>query len=127
MVNHILLVAVGGGIGAAVRHLANLAALRLAGPNFPWGTLFVNVAGSLAMGLLIGWLARRAGGSSDELRLFLATGFLGGFTTFSAFSLDFSVLWERQAMMTAFGYAVASVTLAIAALFAGLALMRSLP
>jgi CrcB protein len=83
--NHLLIVAAGGGIGAGLRHLANLAALRLFGPGFPWGTVFVNIAGSLAMGLLAGWLARRTGGSSMEVRLFLATGILGGFTTFSAF------------------------------------------
>ncbi|MCU0790398.1 MAG: fluoride efflux transporter CrcB [Nitratireductor sp.] len=123
--NHFLLVAAGGGIGAAMRHLANLAALRLFGPGFPWGTLFVNVAGSLAMGLLVGWLARRSGGSTTELRLFLATGVLGGFTTFSAFSLDFAALWERGAGTAAAGYALASVLISLAAVFAGLWLMRA--
>jgi CrcB protein len=123
---HLLLVAAGGAIGASLRHLANLAALRLAGPGFPWATLFVNVAGSLAMGLLVGWLARRAGTSSQELRLFLATGILGGFTTFSAFSLDFAVLWERGALGTALAYAMASVVLSLCAVFAGLAISRSM-
>ncbi len=120
---HILLVAAGGGIGAALRHLANLAALRLLGPGFPWSTLFVNIAGSLAMGLVVGWLARRGG--TQEMRLFLATGILGGFTTFSAFSLDFAALWERGAIAAAFGYALSSVALSIAAVFAGLWLMRA--
>jgi CrcB protein len=121
---HFLLVAAGGGIGAALRHLANMLALRLLGPGFPWATLFVNVAGCLAMGLLAGWLARRAGGSSAELRLFLATGILGGFTTFSAFSLDFATLWERGELLPAFGYVTASVVLSLAAVFAGLWIAR---
>ena len=77
---HLLFVALGGALGAVLRHASNLAALRLFGPGFPAGTLFVNVAGSLAMGLFIGWLAKRAGGSTNEMRLLVATGFLGGFT-----------------------------------------------
>jgi fluoride exporter len=123
--NHVLLVAAGGAIGAALRHLANLAGLRLLGPSFPWSTLFVNVAGSLLMGLLAGWLARRAGPGSTELRLFLATGILGGFTTFSAFSLDIAALWERGAMLPAAFYAAASVGLSVAALFLGLSVARA--
>lgn len=122
---HLLLVALGGAAGASLRHLSNLAALRLFGPGFPSGTLFVNVAGSLAMGLFIGWLAKRSGGSSNELRLLVATGFLGGFTTFSAFSLDFATLWRDGAAALAFGYAAASVILSILAVFAGLLLMRA--
>ncbi|MEC9342809.1 MAG: fluoride efflux transporter CrcB [Pseudomonadota bacterium] len=125
--NHFLLVAMGGAVGASLRHLANLLALRWTGPGFPWGTMFVNIAGSLAMGLFVGWLARRAGGSSNELRLLVATGFLGGFTTFSAFSLDVATLWERGAVVPAFAYVLASVVLAISALFAGLWLTRMLP
>ena len=88
------------------------------------GTLVVNVVGSLCMGLLIGWFAKR-GATSDELRLFLATGFLGGFTTFSAFSLDFASLWERGETMSAFSYAATSVVVSILAVFAGLWFMRS--
>lgn len=125
--NHFLLVAIGGASGASLRHLANLAALRLAGSAFPWGTFFVNVFGSLLMGLFVGWLARRVGGSSNELRLLIATGFLGGFTTFSAFSLDTVTLWERGALWPAFFYVLASVVLAISALFAGLWFTRILP
>ena len=121
---HLLLVAIGGAIGASLRHLTNLAALRLVGPGFPWGTLTVNVVGSLVMGVFIELLARRFGGS-NELRLFVATGVLGGFTTFSAFSLDVAVLYERGALGQAFGYAAASVIVSIAALFAGLWLARS--
>ncbi len=122
---HLSLVALGGAIGAALRHLANLLALRLVGPNFPWGTLAINVIGSLAMGLFVGLLARRFGGS-NELRLFVATGILGGFTTFSAFSLDFATLWERGSTFPALGYAFASVISAILALFLGMWLARSI-
>jgi fluoride exporter len=122
--NHLLLVAAGGAIGAGLRHLTNLAALRLFGPNFPWGTMGINIVGSLAMGILIEALMRRAG-TSNELRLFVATGILGGFTTFSAFSLDFAVLFERGAMGQAMFYALASVILSILALFAGLWLVRT--
>jgi CrcB protein len=122
---HLLLVAAGGAVGASMRHLVGLAALRLIGPGFPWGTLGVNIVGSFAMGVLIELLARRVG-ASPELRLFVATGILGGFTTFSAFSLDVAVLWERGAHMAAAGYVAASVAGAIAALFAGLIIVRSI-
>lgn len=122
--NQLLLVAVGGGIGAALRHLSNIAAFRLFGPAFPWGTMGINIAGSFAMGLFIELLARKFGGS-QELRLFVATGILGGFTTFSAFSLDFTSLFERGQVASAFVYAAASVVISIAALFAGLWLARS--
>lgn len=121
---HLLLVMLGGGIGAGARHLVNIAAPRLLGTDFPWHTVIVNVVGSLAMGLLAGWLARRAGDTSG-LRLFLATGILGGFTTFSAFSLDFVTLWERGAL-PALTYAAASVVVSLAAIFAGLWLVRGL-
>jgi CrcB protein len=122
--NHLLLVAAGGAVGASLRHLSNLAALRLFGPGLPWGTFFVNVTGSMLMGLFIGWLARRSGGASNEVRLLVATGFLGGFTTFSAFSLDFATLWRDGATGVALGYVMASVLFSIAAIFAGLWLMR---
>ena len=122
--NQLLLVAIGGGIGAALRHFSNGLALRAFGPNFPWGTMGINIAGSLAMGLFIELLARKFGGS-QALRLFVATGILGGFTTFSAFSLDFAVLFERGEVAWAFAYAALSVILSIAALFAGLWLARS--
>lgn len=122
---HLLLVAVGGAIGASLRHLVNLGALRLVGPGYPWGTLAINIAGSLAMGLFVGWMAMRSH-ASNEMRLFVATGVLGGFTTFSAFSLDFATLYERGEVAAAFGYAGASVALSILALFAGLQTMRML-
>jgi len=122
---NLLLVVIGGGIGAGIRHLINMGALRLIGPNYPWGTMVINIAGSFAMGLFIAALARRGG--STEVRLFVATGILGGFTTFSSFSLDFATLWERGATLPAFGYVLASVIGAIIALFLGLWLARALP
>ncbi|MEP9390357.1 fluoride efflux transporter CrcB [Mesorhizobium sp. KR9-304] len=121
---HLFLVAVGGAVGASLRHLVNLSSLRLVGPGFPWGTMAVNIVGSLAMGVFIELLARRFN-ASNELRLFVATGILGGFTTFSAFSLDFAVLWERGAALPALAYAIASVVGSIVALFLGLWLARS--
>jgi CrcB protein len=123
--NHLLFVAAGGAIGAGCRHLVGLAALRLLGPGFPFGTLTVNVVGSLLMGVLIGSLALRFEAPAG-LRLFLATGVLGGFTTFSAFSLDVAVLAERGETAAAAGYIAASVVLSIGALFAGLWLVRTL-
>ncbi len=121
---HLALVALGGAIGAALRHLAGLAAMRLLGTGFPWGTFFVNIVGSLAMGILIAVLARRSG-TPSEVRLFLATGLLGGFTTFSAFSLDVALLWERGETAATLGYVAGSVAISILALFAGLWLVRS--
>ena len=122
---HLLLVATGGAIGAGLRHLAGILALRLFGSGFPWGTLFVNIAGSLLIGLFIAWLAKRTG-TSNELRLFLATGVLGGFTTFSAFSLDVANLFERGALSLAFGYILASVMFSVFAVFAGLWMGRAI-
>ena len=122
---HLLLVAAGGAIGSSLRHLVNVASLRWLGPGFPWSTLAVNIVGCFAMGVLIELIARKFG-ASQELRLFIATGILGGFTTFSAFSLDAAVLWERGAHGVAALYVSASVIGALAALFAGLWLARSL-
>lgn len=122
---HLLLVALGGGIGASLRHLVSLLSLRLFGPGFPWGTFTVNVLGSFIMGLFIAWLARHAGAFQD-LRYLVATGVLGGFTTFSAFSLDVAVLWERGELTQAGLYVVGSVVVSLVAVFAGLAVMRSL-
>lgn len=119
-----LLVALGGAIGSVARYLVNLATTRAFGFGFPWGTLTVNIVGCLVMGLLAGLLAMRGG--SNELRVFLLTGILGGFTTFSAFSLDAVTLWERGQPALAGGYVVASVTVSIAAVIGGLALGRAL-
>ncbi|MFZ1773415.1 MAG: fluoride efflux transporter CrcB [Rhizobiaceae bacterium] len=121
---HVLLIALGGAIGASLRHGVNLGALRWFGPGFPAGTMTVNIFGSLAMGLLAGYLAARSG--SQELRLFAATGILGGFTTFSAFSLDFALLWERGDLNGAAFYALGSVGLSLAAIFAGLFMARGM-
>ncbi len=122
MVNF-LLVALGGALGASLRHVVNIAALKALGPGFPWATLTVNLVGSFAMGVFIEVLTRRYG-SSNELRLFVATGVLGGFTTFSAFSLDFAALWQRGEVITAFGYVLTSVVGALLALFLGLWVVR---
>ena len=120
-----LIVFLGGGLGAALRHGVNLAAARLLGPNFPFGTLTVNVTGSIAMGLLAGYFAFK-GDASQHWRLFLTTGILGGYTTFSAFSLDVALLWERHAVWPAVGYVLASVLLSVFGLFAGLLMFRQL-
>lgn len=121
------LVFLGAGLGGTLRHGVNVAALRVAGPGFPLGTLCVNVLGCLAMGLLAGWLALKAGDAwSAQVRTFLATGVLGGFTTFSAFSLDAALLWERGQPAIAAAYVVGSVLFSLAGLFAGLAIVRHL-
>ena len=125
MLYQVVLVALGGAIGSSLRHLANLLALRLFGPAFPWGTLAVNLIGCFVMGIAAEVLARRFG-ASNELRLFVATGILGGFTTFSAFSLDVALLSGRGAIFPAFAYVAASVVLGIAALFIGMWLAKSL-
>lgn len=116
----------GAGIGGAIRHAVNLACARVLGTQFPWGTISVNVVGSFVIGLVAGWFAFRSAGSSQSLRLFLVTGILGGFTTFSAFSLDVALLWERGASVLALGYVISSVVLSIVAVFAGLALVRAI-
>lgn len=120
--NSLLLVMAGGAIGTAARYLTGRAMTAALGPDWPWGTLTVNLVGGLLMGLLAGTLARL--GSSESWRLLLGVGLLGGFTTFSAFALDAATMIERGALLGAFGYALVSVTGAIAAVFAGLALAR---
>jgi len=121
---HVLIVFIGGGLGAALRHGVNRASLAWFGPGFPVGTLFVNIAGSLAMGLLIGMFAAMEP-VSNNMRLFLATGILGGFTTFSAFSLDALTLWERGQLGLAGAYVAASVLLSLAAIGAGFLISRN--
>jgi CrcB protein len=122
-----LFVFLGGGIGAAARHGVNLTAARVLGMSFPWGTVIVNVVGSLLMGLIVAFLAFRAHGAwSQHTRLFLTTGILGGFTTFSAFSLDVALLWERGDHGLAAAYVAGSVLLSIAGLFFGMWLVRTL-
>jgi CrcB protein len=118
------IVFLGAGLGGALRHGVNIASTRLFGLSFPYGTLIVNVVGSFAMGLLAGYFAFRPG-MPQHMRLFLTTGILGGFTTFSTFSLDAAVLVERHAFGLAAGYVIGSVTAGLAALFLGLAVFRS--
>ena len=106
------MVALGGGIGAAARYQVGLLSVRWAGAGstFPWGTLTVNIVGSLIMGALLGWFAK-GGGESENLRVFLIAGLMGGFTTFSAFSAELVTMMHRGQAMLAFGYGIGSVAL----------------
>ncbi len=123
----IFLVFVGGGIGAAMRHGVNVASAEWFGAGFPWGTMIVNVVGSFVIGALAAYFAFRGDAMwTQPLRLFLATGILGGFTTFSAFSLDFALMFERGEIGQGVAYVLASVALSLAAIFAGLFVVRSL-
>lgn len=121
-----VLVFVGAGLGGVLRHVLNLAVPRAFGEGFPWATFLINATGSIAMGLLIGWLARRGEGAPREVQLFVATGILGGYTTFSTFSLDAIRLIEREQLALAMLYVGGSVFLGIAGLWAGLTLTRGL-
>jgi fluoride exporter len=118
-----VIVFLGGGLGAALRHGMNIAAARLLGTAFPYGTLIINVTGSILMGLIAGYFAFK-GGASQHWRLFLTTGILGGYTTFSAFSLDAALLYERGETWSAALYVIGSVVLSILGLFAGLYVIR---
>jgi CrcB protein len=120
-----LIVFLGGGLGAAMRHGINLGSARAFGTGFPYGTMLINITGSLIMGIAAAYFAFK-GDASQHWRLFLTTGILGGYTTFSAFSLDAALLYERGAVGAAAIYVLASVALSIAGLFAGFALVRSL-
>lgn len=120
----LVLVMLGGALGSGARHLTGRAALALTGPGWPWGTLTVNIVGGLAMGLLAGLLAR-LGGGGEPWRLFVGVGVLGGFTTFSSFSLDAVTLAIRGDMASAAVYVLLSVAGSVAALLAGLALTRT--
>lgn len=118
-----VLVFIGGGLGASLRHAVNQLCGRLFGAGFPYGTFIINVTGSLVMGLIAGYLAFK-GQAAQPWRLFIMVGVLGGYTTFSSFSLDAVTLYERGAMLAALFYVVGSVLLGIAGLVAGLALVR---
>jgi CrcB protein len=120
-----LLVFVGGGLGATLRHLVNVTCAWCVGTAFPYGTFIINISGSTVMGLIAGYLAFK-GGASQHWRLFLMTGVLGGYTTFSAYSLDAALLYERGQLALAAFYVIGSVVFSIAGLFAGLALIRHL-
>lgn len=122
----LLFVAAGGAAGAVARYLVGVQATRAFGHAWPYGTLLVNVMGGLAMGALIATLALRGGGDQERWRLLLGVGVLGGFTTFSAFSLEVALMIERKDWASAFGYSTLSVILSVAALFAGMMLVRKL-
>lgn len=124
MINLVLVMA-GGAIGAGMRYQLGRLALRLAGPGWPWGTFAANVLGGLAMGLLAGWLALRAQGGGEPVRLFVAVGILGGFTTFSSFSLETMLMIERGDWLPAMSYALLSVIASVGALAVGLLMMRA--
>ena len=123
--NGLFPVMIGGAIGAGARHLVGGAMLARLGPGFPWWTLSINIAGSLLMGVLIGWLARAGG--TEVTRLFFGVGVLGGFTTFSAFSMDAWALVERGQVAQAALYVLVSVIGALAACGLGLFMMRQVP
>lgn len=120
----VLWVAAGGAVGAAARYTVNVWSGRMFGTDFPWHTLIVNVVGCFTLGLLVELLARKLPVGLDT-RAFLTTGILGGFTTFSAFSLDFALLVERKSYLAATLYGSASVVLSLLAVFAGLAFART--
>lgn len=118
-----LIVFIGAGIGGALRHGVNVGAVRLMGYGFPFGTLIVNILGSFAMGLLAGYFVFRPG-IPQHVRLFLTTGILGGFTTYSSFSLDTALLIERHAYWLAAAYVAGSFAAGLIALFAGMSIFR---
>lgn len=120
-----LIVFLGAGIGGTLRYLVNVIALRLPGADYSLGTVAINIAGSFVMGLVAGAFMARAD-LPASLRLFLATGVLGGFTTFSAFSLDAVAIYERGEPVMAALYVASSVILSIAGLWAGLSIVRTI-
>jgi CrcB protein len=120
-----VLVFIGGGLGATLRHLINIVCPRFLGSAFPYHTFIINITGSTVMGLIAGYLAFK-GEAAQSWRLFLMTGILGGYTTFSAFSLDAAALYERGEIGLAVFYVFGSVVLSLAGLFAGLTLVRHL-
>ena len=118
------MVFVGGGTGSVARYLVGVQTLRWFGFRWPYGTFTVNVFGGFIMGCLVGVLAHRGGADQERWRILLGVGVLGGFTTFSSFSLEVALMIERRSYMTAAGYIVASTMLAVAGVFAGMFLMR---
>jgi CrcB protein len=123
MLATVLQVALGGAIGASLRYLTGVATIRAFGPGFPWGTVVVNILGSMAMGAIVVILAQKGG---MKYAPFLMTGLLGGFTTFSAFSLDALTIYERGELGLAAAYIVGSVVLSLLGIVTGLSLARAL-
>lgn len=123
---NVLYVAIGGAFGSVMRYLIGMFIGRHVGNEFPYSTLIINISGSVLMGLLVGWLGRVLPSNAGDLRLLLAIGILGGYTTFSSFSLDAITLFEEGKITAMAGYIVLSVTLSLAGLIAGLYIMRSL-
>ena len=121
---NLLLVTGGGAAGAVARYVVGAQAMRAFGTGWPYGTLIANVAGGLLMGVLAGVLAFRGGADQEKWRLLLGVGVLGGFTTFSSYSLEVALMLERREWTSAFAYSLGSVVLSVGALFAGLILMR---
>lgn len=122
----LLLVAAGGALGSVARYATGVQMTRLLGPGWPWGTLTVNIVGGLLMGVLVAVLAHRGGVDQERWRVLIGVGALGGFTTFSAFSLEVALMIERREWAAAFGYSTVSVVASVAALFAGMMLARKL-
>ncbi|MGB3178464.1 MAG: fluoride efflux transporter CrcB [Albidovulum sp.] len=123
MIQTLLYVALGGALGASARYMTNVVVMRFIGPGFPWGTLVVNVLGSALMGALVVLLAQK---DATRLGPFLMTGLLGGFTTFSAFSLDALTLWERGQSGVAAAYVAGSVVLSLVGIALGMAAARGM-
>ena len=121
---NVLLVALGGAFGSVARYLLNVLATRVLGPGFPYGTFAANLIGGLLMGVLIGVLAHRGGADQERWRLLLGVGVLGGFTTFSSYSLEVARMIETRSYGQALGYSLGSVALAVGAVFVGLMLTR---
>jgi CrcB protein len=122
----VLLIAAGGALGAVSRHMVNQAGLRLIGPEWPWGTVAVNVVGSLLIGLLVGWLALAGRPDATEIRYAFGIGFLGAFTTMSAYALDVVLFLEKKAFGAAMLYGLGTVTASVIAVLIGLAIARRL-
>ncbi len=122
----VLLIAAGGALGAVSRHLVNQAGLRILGPEFPYGTVAVNVAGSLAIGLLVGWLALAGRADATEIRYAFGIGFLGAFTTMSAYALDVVLYIEKKAYVSATLYGLGTVGASVVAVLIGLIIARRL-
>ena len=120
-----VIVFIGGGLGAALRHSVNLLSLRLVGTAWPFGTLFINVTGSILMGIVVEVFAQKLS-LSPTMRIFIATGILGGYTTFSTFSLEAVLLFERGQSVMAVLYVAGSVLLGVAGLFAGMVAVRAM-